>query len=102
MLKIEYKCLDTDVITAVEDDFLQTFAASSLTTFSRILSRNLTAHLRSTIPSPELDTVGLIREVSIGTYDEYGWDKLIDAISPKYSQAITHFLQQWHQVGFTQ
>lgn len=97
-LKLEYRCLDIDVVAAVEDDFLRTFAASPLAVFSHILSQTLTTHLRSTVSNSELDTMGLVREVNIGTYDEYGWDDIVNGISSESSAAITQLLKHWHQV----
>jgi len=97
-LKLEYRCLDTIVHAAVQKRFLSALEATTHQKFSRVLGPTLLTALRSRVGAQDLEAICLLREVDMGTFDEWGWDLLLAGIPSEDSQGLERWLRSWHEV----
>ncbi len=98
-LLIEYFRLDQEITIAVEQAFSAALTDSPFQEFSRLLVSAISARLRSIVSSQNLETIGIMREVHVGGFEDYGWDSTLSGLSPGYRHEIADWLQSWHKVG---
>lgn len=97
-LRIEYRCLDQEISAAVEANLADSLASTSLHPFARILRSTLVAGLRSRFSTADLESIGMLREVDLGTYDQQHWDSVLRGFSPNRRAELEEFLRMWHEV----
>lgn len=97
-LHIEYYCFDEEVYTELENSLSAALVSTSQQEMSRILYDVLRTGTQSRYTLAELETACLLEEVQKGSFDEYGWQKVLSGISPKDSQMLERTLRKWHEV----
>ena len=97
-LKVEYRCLDQIVYTAVQHCFSAALNESGLQKFQRALEPTLRAKLRLKISAQDLEATCLQGTFSIGNFNEWPWALLLAGLPDEDSQRLEKWLQNWHQV----
>ena len=99
LLHVEYRCLDHDILTLAETIYSNTIAATPLQKLSRLVIPAFLSMLQSRFSAQQLEIAGLLREVEVGTFDEYGWSSsIIAGLPPDIGEELTRWLRSWHKV----
>ncbi|MCJ1477365.1 hypothetical protein MMC13_006036 [Lambiella insularis] len=94
---IRFVCLDEEVLATVTDAFESSVKKSAFAQFSRVLLHMLSTALRAQLSHQDLDRVGLLREFTIGTFDEVHWRQILVALPQKKRQELASWLLEWHK-----
>ena len=98
-LHVEYRCLDQDILTVAETIYSNTIAATPLQKLSRLVVPAFLSTLHSRLSTQQLETAGLLREVDIGTFEEYSWSSsIIAGLPPDIGEELARWLRSWHEV----
>ena len=98
-LHVEYRCLDQEILAAAEYVYSKALAATPLQNLTRLLVPTLLATLRSRFSAQQLELAGLLRDIDIGIFEDYGWESSILAgLPPDLSEELAGWLKNWHNV----
>ena len=98
LLQIEYCRVDRVITTAVERSFSVALAGSPFQDFSRVLLSALSTGLRARILSQDLEMIEIMREINVGAFQDYDWDRTLSGLLPGRRQALRDWLHNWHKV----
>lgn len=99
LLHVEYRCLDQDILLLAETICSNTIAATPLQKFSRLVVPAFLSTLHSRFSSQQLETAGLLREIEVGTFEEYSWSSsIIDGLPPDIGEELSRWIRSWHEV----
>ena len=99
LLHIEYRCLDHDILTLAETIYSDTIAATPLQKLSRLVVPAFLSTLHSRFSTQQLETACLLREVEVGTFEEYSWSSsIIAGLPPDIGEELARWLRSWHEV----
>lgn len=80
----------------------QKFATNIENSKFRDLSRLLTPHIveafRTQLSTPDMETIGLVREVEMLSYGNVQWDTVLSALSGSLHDEVKAWLVEWHKV----
>jgi len=97
LLHIDYRCLDDEICTAVEEVFSDALTPTPFRKYARLLKPMLLAALRTRIPMQDLEAIGLQREITLGTFDDYGWATILTGLPADLSGELAKWLRSWHE-----
>lgn len=97
-LTINFKCLDEEALTRVEQTFKADIEKSEIRGLSRMLIPHLMESFRNQWTSNDLETTGLLREAQILSFDEVGWDSILGALRGGLHKEVKQWLMEWHKV----
>ncbi|KAI4258004.1 MAG: hypothetical protein LQ352_001394 [Teloschistes flavicans] len=97
LLNLRYACLDKEISTAIEDALSIPLRKSELSDVSSLLLTTLSQRIQSTISIYEPETIGLLREIPIATFAQYGWESILAGLAPEKRAIITRWLVDWHE-----
>lgn len=97
-LHIEYRCLDQEICAIIEKELWTALTTMSLKAFSSLLVTTLLATLRLRFSNLDVETIGLLREVDLGSFEDLGWQNVLSAIPPERRKEIEQWLRGWHKV----
>ena len=97
-LKIEYRCVDEIVYRTVQRRFEYEIAPTPYKQFSRVLTPMLLSSLRSNLAIQDLESICLLREVNLGTFEEWDWRSSFAGLSFEIQEGLERWLQRWHDV----
>lgn len=101
-LHVKYRCLDQEIITAIETVLLKALAATPLQKLSRLLVPVLLMTLRSKFTTQQLEVAGLLHEIDLGTFEDYGWgSSILAGLAPDLGEELARWLKHWHDVRVT-
>ena len=95
-MHIDYRCLDEEIISSVQNCFVEMLKKSDFSKYLGLLLPHLTAALRRRLSHAVLEVFGLLRQVHIASYSELDWASVLSAVSPVERDAIAFWLQHWH------
>ena len=98
-LEIHYRRLDQDIQKAITSSVVAEMVSTSLQQFSYVLSRHVTKALRTRFSMQDLERIGLLREIDVGDYSQYGWDGILEGIRPADAAELKKLLLKWHNVS---
>lgn len=98
ILHLQYTCLDQEICTVVEDLLLVDLAESGLQKYSRLLTPALSKGLRLRFSPQELESIGILREIGLGSFDDFGWKTVLARIAPDARQELEDWIIRWHMV----
>ena len=99
LLHVGYRCLDHEILTAAEIVYSNALAASPLQKLSRLLIPAFLSILRSRFSPQQFNTSGLLREIDVGTFEEYGWGpSIVAGLPPDLGEELARWLKKWHDV----
>lgn len=96
-LHVEYRCLDQEILTVAEIICLKALAATPMQKLSRLLTPALLETLHSRFSTQQLEMAGLLREIDVGTFDDYGWgSSILAGLPPDLGEELARWLRNWH------
>ena len=98
MLRIQYACLDQEIITAVEDTLSRALVGTEFDDLSRMLVTGLQKQLRSQLSSQDFETIGLLGEVQLSSFGQHLWQSVLNGLQPERSNRVAHWLAKWQAV----
>lgn len=98
-LQIRYLCLDEEVLATVRGHFFESLQRSEFSSLCRLLMPSLLAILRAKLSAQDLEMVGLLREVRVGTFEYFRWEQSLAALPLEVRPRLKSWLTQWHKVG---
>ena len=98
VLQIDYSRVDEEIMLAVERSFSSTLADSPFQQYARVLVPALSSLIRSRNSLQVLETVSLMREVDIGTFQDYNWEAALSGLPPGYRYDLANWLKEWFKV----
>lgn len=101
-LHVEYRCLDQEILAVAEIVYSKALAATPLQKLSRLLVPLLLATFRSRFSAQQLEVAGLLHEIDVGNFEDYGWSSSILAgLPPDLGEELARWLRNWHNVRVT-
>ena len=97
-MQLEYQCLDDEILTAVETAFSAALEDSPFQYLSRLLVPALLTTLRTRLTVNDLEAIGMLREVDVGTFDHAQWDRTLLGLRPELRGKLVNWLTDWHEV----
>lgn len=98
-MQIKYLCLDEEILATVRGRFSESLQSSEFSSLVRLLMPQLMAVLRARLSRQELEMMGLLREVSIGTFENFRWEQILTALPLEMRPRLQSWLKEWHKVG---
>jgi hypothetical protein len=98
-MQIKYVCLDEEVLATTVDEFQTSLAKTEFFELSRLLVAFLRTSLRVRLFVQNLELVGLLREFTFGSYQEFHWDHIVNTLDTETRPKLRKWLMQWHTVG---
>ncbi|KAI4267872.1 MAG: hypothetical protein L6R38_008056 [Xanthoria sp. 2 TBL-2021] len=95
MLRIKYACVEHEISTAVEDVLTEALIKSEFTDLSRLLVTVLGKVLRSTLSSQDLETIGLLGEIQMSSFEQHLWQPVLNGLHPDRRDKVAKWLANW-------
>ena len=99
-MQILYICLDEEILAVFLDHFMQSLQGSKFSGFSRLLTPFFTGTLHERLALLNFEVVGLLREFSSGTFQDFHWQQILAAIPPDSLKELVSWLTKWHEVRY--
>jgi hypothetical protein len=87
-----------EIEEALESAFVNALNSSSLSDLSQLLVPTLLSWVRRR-SSHELETVGLLGEINLGTFKDARWDEALDGLPSGSRERVERWLASWHEVS---
>ena len=97
-MRIQYVCLDEEILAAVLARFTTSLAKSDFEDFSRPLTQLLSTNLRTKLSHEKMELLGLLREVEMDVFQDFHWEAIVGALPPDRRDTLLSWLVQWHHV----
>ena len=99
LFHVDYQCLDQEILTVAESVYSKDLAATTLQKLSRLLIPAFLSTLHSRFSTQQLEAAGLLREIDVGNFEDYGWDSSVLAgLPPDLGKELARWLKSWHDV----
>ena len=95
-MHVDYKCLDEEVISRVQDCLSKELQGSLHWKYSGLLLPHLNHAARSIFTQQDLETAALLQEVNLPPYPELDWDSVLPSVPTGEREAISSWLVNWH------
>ncbi|KAI9699259.1 MAG: hypothetical protein M1836_002869 [Candelina mexicana] len=101
-LTIDYRCLDEDITDTISTVFTQSInTIPAVEEYSRLLMPTLLSTLNKRLTVAELETVGLLGEVQISSFEEMPWSEALEGVPPNARSSVKQWLMGWHKANPT-
>lgn len=98
-LHVEYRCLNQEILAVAEMVYSTALAATPLQKLSRLLLPAFLTTLRSRISVQQLEVAGLLHEMDVGGFEDYGWgSSILAGLPPELGEELVRWLRKWHDV----
>ena len=98
-LHIDYVCLDDEIVATVKKRFISSLEDTDFVKFLHLLLPVLVGMLRGKFSTQELETVGLLRELELGTFQSYDWERVLVTLPEEQKQTLAQWLVEWHEAS---
>ena len=99
-MQIEYQCLDEEICSTVQECLSENLRSSEFFGDSRLLLPLVEKTLRDRLLVQDPELIGLIREVDIGTFHDFHWERILIALPLEKRERLKVWLADWHKVRF--
>ncbi|KAI9703059.1 MAG: hypothetical protein M1820_005931 [Bogoriella megaspora] len=96
MLAVQYRCIDEDVHSAIEDKFFADLSTSAISTFISILLPTLRSKLNSHTLTTNYERAAMLNRISIPSFEEIEWEDIIATIPRSQREEVRDWLHAWH------
>ena len=97
-LEIEYRSLDQEISETLEQCCSRSLATANLSAFTRLLVPAFLAKTRSKLSIPELETIGLRREIVLDPMLHKEWNMILAGVRPEHHHELSEWLTNWQEV----
>ncbi|ODH21236.1 hypothetical protein ACO22_05692 [Paracoccidioides brasiliensis] len=95
-LTIDFACLDEECLGVIEDQFMRDIGSSKFQQIARLLTPRLLDAFRSQWSAYDLETISLIREVEMLSYEHVQWDSVTSSLGGNFGKEVVSWLKEWH------
>ncbi|OJD19755.1 hypothetical protein AJ78_00254 [Emergomyces pasteurianus Ep9510] len=95
-LTIDFSCLDEECLHVIEDQFVQDISSNEYGHLARLLTPRLLDAFRSAWTANDLETISLIREIEMLSYDRVHWERVTNSLGGKLGKDVVSWLKEWH------
>lgn len=97
-LTVRYTCIDDECLFLVKHKFSEAIAQSKHKSLTRLLTPHIVEAFREQLSTPDMESIGLIREVDMLSYDDVHWDTVLTGLQEPLRGEVQGWLKGWHQV----
>ncbi|KAL4737975.1 trafficking protein particle complex subunit 10 [Aspergillus similis] len=94
-LTVDFTCVDDECFDTVEKTFKESISNSEFAQYTTLLTPHLVKAFRSQLSPPELEVIGLVREIEVLPYATVRWEGLLSALKEPVD-GLRAWLKQWH------
>ncbi|MCJ1392713.1 hypothetical protein MMC18_005584 [Xylographa bjoerkii] len=95
LMRIQYLCLDEEILDVVLARFTASLQNSDFEDFSRPLSQWLSTSVRTKLSHENLELMGLLREVDMSIFQDFNWEQIVVALPLERRDKLLLWLLQW-------
>lgn len=95
-LKVDYQCLDEQIILNIRQRFKEDLALTEFSRLSTLLETHFKTVLIRQFQQQDLETAGLLQAVNPPSYATSGWDSVLAFIPFETRRLVESWLQEWH------
>lgn len=95
-LGITYQCLDEEIMQTLKQLLVEGLLEAGFDQFRYLLEEHIEASISARLTNPELESVALLREVKVLTYDQMQWDAALLALRKEDAANLSAWLRMWH------
>ncbi|KAK5143460.1 hypothetical protein LTR04_001888, partial [Oleoguttula sp. CCFEE 6159] len=100
-LTLTYRCLDEDVLDTVGAIFSVNLKDSHFAGLGRLLTPELLNMLGRRLAVGDYEKVGLLGKIALGSYEDSGWSKPLEALPVMMRRELEQWLRGWHEKNAT-
>ncbi|MCJ1403199.1 hypothetical protein MMC11_006422 [Xylographa trunciseda] len=94
-MRIQYLCLDEEMLAVVIARFMASLRDSDFQEFSRPLSQWLSTSVRTKLSHESLESMGLLREVDMSVFQDLNWEQMVVALPLERRDPLLSWLVKW-------
>ncbi|KAL4943174.1 hypothetical protein BDV06DRAFT_190647 [Aspergillus oleicola] len=94
-LTVDFICVDDECFDTVEKTFKESIADSEFAQYTTLLTPHIVEAFRTQLSTPEMEVVGLVREVEALPYSAVRWEGLLSALKEPMD-GLRAWLKKWH------
>ncbi|MCJ1384935.1 hypothetical protein MMC17_008053 [Xylographa soralifera] len=94
-MRIQYLCLDEEILAAVLARFTSSLRNSDFEDFSRPLLHWLSTNVRTKLSHENLELIGLLREVEMSIFQDFNWEQIVVGLPLERRDKLLSWLWQW-------
>ncbi|KAL5049703.1 hypothetical protein BDW71DRAFT_153046 [Aspergillus fruticulosus] len=99
-LTVDFTCVDDECFYMVENTFKQSISSSEFAQYTTLLTPHIVNAFRTQLSTPEMEVIGLVREVEMLPYAAVRWEGLLSALKEPMD-GLRAWLKQWHDNHLT-
>ncbi len=96
-LTVDFTCVDDECFDMVEKTFKESISRSEFAQYTTLLTPHIVDAFRSQLSTPEMEVIGLVREVEALPYAAVRWEGLLNALKEPTGD-LRAWLKAWHDV----
>ncbi|MCJ1288052.1 hypothetical protein MMC26_007405 [Xylographa opegraphella] len=96
-MRIQYLCLDEEILAAILARFSDALRNSDFEDLSRPLRQWLSTNIRTTLAQENLELMGLLREVEMSVFQNFHWEQIVTALPLGRQGQLLPWLSRWSQ-----
>ena len=97
-MRIQYLCLDEEILAAIQNRFMASLSKSDFRDFCRPLLQWLSTNVRVKLSHENLELMGLLREVEMSMFQDFNWEQIVAALPHGRQERLLSWLSQWSRV----
>ncbi|KAL4978400.1 trafficking protein particle complex subunit 10 [Aspergillus desertorum] len=94
-LTVDFTCVDDECFDTVEKAFKESISTSEFARYTTLLTPHIVNAFRTQLSTPEMEVIGLVREVELLPYAAVRWEALLSALKEPMD-GLRAWLKQWH------
>ncbi|KAL5342370.1 trafficking protein particle complex subunit 10 [Aspergillus crustosus] len=94
-LTVEFTCVDDECFDTIEKTFRASISSSEFAQYSTLLTPHIVEAFRTQLSTPELEVIGLVREIEALPYAAVRWEGLLSALKEPID-GLRAWLKVWH------
>ncbi|KAL6236941.1 hypothetical protein BDW75DRAFT_205222 [Aspergillus navahoensis] len=94
-LTVDFTCVDDECFDTVEKTFKESISSSEFAQYTTLLTPHIVNAFRTQLSTPEMEVIGLVREVEALPYAAVRWEGLLSALKEPMD-GLRAWLKQWH------
>ncbi|KAL4809386.1 TMEM1 family protein [Aspergillus unguis] len=94
-LTVDFTCVDDECFDTVEKTFKESIAGSEFAQYTTLLTPHIVDAFRTQLSTPEMEVIGLVREVESLPYAAVRWEGLLSALKEPMD-GLRAWLKDWH------
>ncbi|KAL4915101.1 trafficking protein particle complex subunit 10 [Aspergillus aurantiobrunneus] len=94
-LTVDFTCVDDECFDTVEKTFKESISRSEFAQYTTLLTPHIVDAFRTQLSTPEMEVIGLVREVESLPYAAVRWEGLLSALKEPMD-GLRAWLKEWH------